>query len=203
MNEKTVVSVLFWFTVCYLFLFSIVSSVQKNYEFLYYTAVIAVFLFIIMHYYQQFHLSVTLVVCLTILGVMHILGGNLHIDGTRLYDLWLIGGVFKYDNLVHAFGTIIETLVAYNILLPHMENSAKWRPFAFSLMLVLIAMGIGALNEIVEFFAVVFLGAGHAVGDYFNNQVDLVYNLVGSIIVSVFLYYHHKKYHSQEKKSRK
>ncbi len=203
MNEKTVVSVLFWFTVSYLVLFSIISSVQGNYEFLYYTAVIAVFLFIIMYYYHEFHLSITLVVCLTILGALHILGGSLHFNGTRLYDLWLIPGIFKYDNLVHAFGIAIATLVAYNILLPKMEDSTRWRPFAFSLMLVLIAMGIGALNEVVEFFAVVFLGAGKTVGDYFNNTVDLVYNLVGSIMVSVFLYYHHKKYHLPDKKIRK
>ncbi len=196
MQEKTVVSALFWFTVCYLVLFSIVSSIQKNYEFLYYTAIIAVFLFIIMHYYQQFHLSVTLVICLTVLGVMHILGGNLYIHGIKLYDFWLIPGVFKYDNLVHAFGISIATLVSYNILLPKMQYSTKFRPFAFSLMLVLMAMGIGALNEIVEFLAVVFLGAQDGVGDYFNNQIDLVYNLIGAIFVSVILYYHHKKHHA-------
>lgn len=188
-------SFIFWFTVCYLVIFSVISGVQRNYEFLYYTGVIAVFIFVIAFYYHHFHLTLPLVICLTLLGIMHILGGNFYINSTRLYDFWLISGIFKYDNLVHAFGTAIATLVAYNILLPQMEDSARFRPFAFSLMLVLIAMGIGALNEIVEFFAVVFLGAAEGVGDYFNNTVDLVYNLVGSIIVAVFLYRHHRKYH--------
>jgi len=195
MREQTVLSFIFWFTVSYLVLFSIVSAIQRNYEFLYYTGIIAVFIFVITFYYHHFHLTLPLVIGLTLLGVLHILGGNLYVHGTKLYDLWVVAGFLKYDNIVHCFGTAIATLVAYNILLPQMERPAKWRPFAFSLMLVLIAMGIGALNEVVEFFAVVFLGAGHAVGDYFNNTVDLVYNLIGSVVVSVFLYYHHKKYH--------
>jgi uncharacterized membrane protein YjdF len=199
MDEKTVVSVMFWFTVTYLTLFSIISSIEGNYEFLYYTCVIAVFMFVILFYYHQLHLTKTIIFSLTLLGVLHIAGGNIHIAGTRLYDIWLITGIFKYDNLVHAFGIAIATLVAYNILLPKMENSTKYRPFAFSLMLVLIAMGIGALNEVVEFFAVIFLGAAKGVGDYFNNTVDLVYNLLGSTLVSVFLYYHHKKHHAPKK----
>jgi uncharacterized membrane protein YjdF len=199
MDEKTVVSVMFWFTVTYLTIFSIISSIEGNYEFLYYTSVLAIFVFIILFYYRELHMTKTLIVCLTVLGVLHIAGGNVYIHGTRLYDFWLIPGIFKYDNLVHAFGIAIATLVAYNILLPKMENSTKYRPFAFSLMLVLIAMGIGALNEVVEFFAVVFLGAAKGVGDYFNNTVDLVYNLVGATIVSVALYYHHKRRHLVKK----
>ncbi len=201
MKEKTVVSVLFWFTVCYLVLFSIIASVQKNYKFLYWVGIMSVFIFIILVYYKRLHLSVSLITCLTIFGAMHIMGGNIYINSIKLYDTWLIPGIFRYDNLVHTFGTAITTLIAYNILQPKMGNSRPHRPFAFTLMLVLIAMGIGALNEVVEFFAVVFLGAGHAVGDYFNNQLDLVYNLIGSIIVAVFLYYHHKKHHLCQKTS--
>ncbi|MEM2916287.1 MAG: DUF2238 domain-containing protein [Candidatus Woesearchaeota archaeon] len=196
MKEKTVVSVIALFMVCYLVLFSIIAVVQRNYEFLYYTGIMVIFIVIILVYYQQLHLPVSLIACLTILGVMHILGGNLYINSTKLYDTWLIPRFLKYDNLVHAFGTAIATLVAYNILQPKTENGTHYRPFAFVLMLILIAMGIGALNEIVEFFAVVFLGAGRAVGDYFNNQLDLVYNLIGSIIVSFFLYHHQKKHHA-------
>ncbi len=189
--------------ICYLALFSIIAVVQKNYEFLYYTGIMTVFIVIILVYYQQLHLPVSLIICLTILGAMHILGGNVYINSIKLYDFWLIPKFFKYDNLVHAFGTAIATLVAYNILLPKTERSVQYRPFAMVLMLVLIAMGIGALNEIVEFFAVVFLGAGHTVGDYFNNQLDLVYNLIGAIIVSFFLYCHHKKRHIFSEKIRK
>lgn len=203
MKEKTVVSAIAFFMMCYLVLFSIIAVVQKNYEFIYWAGITTVFIVIILVYYQQLHLPVSLIVCLTIFGAMHIMGVNIHIGSARLYDLWLIPQILKYDNLVHAFGTAIATLIAYNILLPKTENSMHYRPFAFILMLVLIAMGIGALNEIVEFFAVVFLGAGHAVGDYFNNQVDLVYNLIGSIIVAFFLYYHHKKHNFAPEKIRR
>ncbi|MEM4239580.1 MAG: DUF2238 domain-containing protein [Candidatus Woesearchaeota archaeon] len=203
MQEKTVVSVISWFMMCYLVIFSIIAVAQRNYEFLLKAGIMVVFIIIILMYYQQLHLPISLMVCLTIFGIMHIMGGNLYIHSIRLYDTWLIPGIFRYDNLVHAFGTAITTLIAYNILVPRVGSPQKYRPFAFTLMLVMIAMGIGALNEVVEFFAVVFLGAGKVVGDYFNNQMDLVYNFVGAIIVAIFLYNHHKKHIAETIKVRR
>lgn len=74
-----------------------------------------------------------------------------------------------------------------------MDLKIKHHPALFSLLLILIALGIGALNEILEFGAVVFLDAQEAVGDYFNNAADLVFNLIGSVIAVIFIHPYHKK----------
>ena len=54
-------------------------------------------------------------------------------------------------------------------------------------------MGTGALNEVLEFGAVILFGAAKQVGDYLNNALDLVFNLTGSIIACFFIHPYHKK----------
>jgi hypothetical protein len=54
-------------------------------------------------------------------------------------------------------------------------------------------MGTGAFVEIIEFSAVVFLGAAEQVGDYFNNAIDLLFNLTGSGIACFFIMHYHRK----------
>ena len=113
--------------------------------------------------------------------------------------MWVIGTALKYDNIVHIFGTFAATLVAYNILSPHLDLKVKHHHVLFSILLVSISLGIGSFNEILEFFAVVFLNASKQVGDYINNTLDLVFNLLGAVIASYFIFYfYHKKRIAQE-----
>ena len=49
------------------------------------------------------------------------------------------------------------------------------------LIVVLAVTGVGALNEIFELGAVVFTGST-GVGGYYNNALDLIFNLIGAII---------------------
>ena len=81
---------------------------------------------------------------------------------------------------------------AYNLLNPHLDKKIKHNKILLSLIIILIASGIGAFNEIIEFFAVVFFNAAKGVGGYFNNALDLVFNLIGAIIASFII----TKYHS-------
>jgi uncharacterized membrane protein YjdF len=74
-----------------------------------------------------------------------------------------------------------------------LDLKTKQHPILFSLLLILIALGIGAVNEISEFAAVVFLGAQESVGDYFNNALDLVFNLFGAIVACFFIFPYHRK----------
>ena len=57
----------------------------------------------------------------------------------------------------------------------------------FILLLVIIGMGLGVINELVEFVAVLVFDVGKQVGDYTNNLLDLVFNTIGSIIMATFL----------------
>ena len=47
---------------------------------------------------------------------------------------------------------------------------------------VLASLGIGLLNEILEFTMVVFADAGDAVGGYYNTALDLVFNFIGAVL---------------------
>lgn len=193
-SEKTELKIMLFFTIYYLLLFTILAIIKHNYEFLFYTFFMSIMIIMVVLYHKKIHLSFYLMVGLTLMGALHIYGGNIYINSIRLYDYWLIDGIFKYDNLVHTIGIAIATIVAYNILNPHLDEKLKHNRILLSLILILIAMGIGAMNEIIELLAVVFLNASSQVGDYMNNALDLVFNMIGSMLACLFLsHYHHKR----------
>ncbi|MFC2135778.1 DUF2238 domain-containing protein [Bacteroidota bacterium] len=182
-----------WFTIGYLFTFTLLAIFKKNYEFLYYTIILSILIFIIVLYHKKIHLTKHILLGLTILGAMHIFGGNIHFFGTRLYDIYFIPGLLKYDNIVHSFGIFVATFVVYSFLHPHLDKQIDHNAVLLSLILISITMGIGAFNEVLELGAVVFFGAAKQVGDYINNAVDLVFNLIGSVIACFFIIRHHKR----------
>jgi len=53
-------------------------------------------------------------------------------------------------------------------------------------IIVLIAEGIGAINEIIELSTVVFFHT-QGVGNYYNNALDLVFNLIGAMLGSIII----------------
>ena len=181
------------FTISYLVIFTILAFARKNYEFLYYTVIMSSLIILIVLYHKKLHLSPIILGGLSILGFMHVAGGNFYLYGVRLYDLYIFGSIIRYDNLVHVVGVFIATFVGYSVLKPYLVHRIEHHPIVLSLILVLIALGIGAANEILEFVAVVFLGAQEAVGNYFNNALDLVFNMFGSIVAVLFIYTYHKK----------
>jgi len=153
------------FTAVYLIFFALFAFAKKNYEFLFYTIILSSLIFLIVLYYKKLHLAPVILGGISIVGFMHLAGGTVDVYGTKLYGFWLIEGIFKYDNLIHMVSIFVATFVAYSIVSPHLDLKVKHHPILFSLLLVLIALGIGAINEIFEFGAVVFLEAQEAVGD--------------------------------------
>ena len=121
MEEGTTLKLMLAFTIGYIFVFTIFALLNKNYEFLYYTVVMSLILFIIILYHKKIHLSSHIMAGLTIVGAMHIFGGNIYLSGTRLYDLYLIPNLFKYDNFVHFIGTFTATFIVYSLLYPHLD----------------------------------------------------------------------------------
>jgi len=47
--------------------------------------------------------------------------------------------------------------------------------------------------------AVVFIGAQETVGDYFNNTLDLVFNMIGAVIACFFIFPYHRKRQAKKK----
>ncbi|MCK4589320.1 MAG: DUF2238 domain-containing protein [Nanoarchaeota archaeon] len=193
MKGETELKLMLYFTVGYLLFFTIISVLKQNYEFLYYAMIMTVLILIAIFYHKKLHLPNYILGGLSLVGVLHLMGGFLFIGSTRLYDFWLIPGIFKYDNLVHLVGIFVVTILAYNLLYPHLDKKIKHNKFLLSLLLVLIALGVGAFNEILELVVVVFLPAAHGIGGYFNNVLDLLFGLLGSIFAALLIVYWKKK----------
>jgi hypothetical protein len=124
---------------------------------------------------------------LSLLGLLHILGGKVYIEGIRLYDFYLIPGIIKYDNFVHATASFIFSFMSYALIKPFIDPELKVRPFMLYLIIFLTTMGIGSINEVIEYFAVIYLNVENWVGDYFNNARDLVFNAIGSIVACLYM----------------
>jgi len=178
-------------------LFTIIFISRKNYEFLIYVGVIVFFLIVILMTNSVIEYPNNILWGLTIWALMHMSGGGIIIDGKRLYEIILIPIVdspyyiFKYDQLVHIFGFGIATLVMYYLLKPLLkEGLRKW--VSLSIIVVMAGLGVGSLNEIIEFIATV-ISPSTGVGGYENTALDMVSDLIGAVIAMVYIYNKEKK----------
>ena len=110
--------------ICSLLFFTMVILLKGNYEFLFYLFVFLLFMFIVYTAQPKIQLPLFVLWHLLIWAVLHLAGGNLSWQGTRLYDYILIDligepyHIFKFDQLVHMYGFFAATLVAYYLLKP-------------------------------------------------------------------------------------
>jgi len=122
---------------------------------------------------------------LSVWGLAHMAGGGVPVDGSVLYNLVLIRLVetqsyviLKYDQLVHAYGFAVTAWLLRHLLLRHFPRTAG---SATALVYPVIgAMGLGSLNEMIEFTAVLMVPETN-VGGYYNTALDLVFNSVGAV----------------------
>lgn len=179
------------FTLLYLFLFGLYYILSKNFEFMIYLVVMVFLLFLMIFLHSRFSFPTGVLFGASIWGLMHVAGGSIRINGNVLYALKLIPiyvtenfYVLKFDQFVHFYCYIFATLIAFYILKHYIDKKASW--LALSIFLIFIGMGIGALNEIIEFSAVLII-KNTGVGDYFNNMWDLVFNTLGAIVAVLYL----------------
>ncbi len=169
---------------CVLFFFGLLFASRKNYEFLLYIGVIVLFLGLIIATNNRVSYPNGVLWGLTVWGFLHMSGGGLYVRGTKLYEIILIPiseryEIFRYDQFVHIVGFGVATLVMCTLLKPLLKPDVqKWT--ALSIVLVMAGLGVGALNEIVEFGATVLVPET-GVGGYTNTSLDLVSDLIGAI----------------------
>ncbi|MEM4259302.1 MAG: DUF2238 domain-containing protein [Candidatus Pacearchaeota archaeon] len=170
--------------------FTIYFLLRGNYEFLVYAAVLALLIWIIARTDKIFHYSNFAKWGFVVWLFCHMLGGAASINGTRLYDTILINIIsapyylLRYDQIIHAFCYFVITLFVYSII----AYAAKPKTNRFLVIAITFAatMGISALNEIVELSTVILFNSSAAVGDYYNNALDLAFNAIGSLIALFF-----------------
>lgn len=127
------------------------------------------------------HFSRGLLSMLLVLGCLHLAGGLLPSDGGVLYDVWLVDHVLRYDQAVHAFGSMAATWASWQLAGAYLDLP-RTPPRAQALLACLGGMGKGAINEVVEFV----VGGPH-VGGYTNTGWDLVFDLAGCAAMAVYL----------------
>lgn len=178
------------FSIAYLAIAAIFIVAGRNHEFLLYLAVLSVIIIVVIGVYNHAGLSRAILWAFSIWGLTHMLGGlvpipeHWHHDDTSgvLYNWRVIPGYAKFDQLVHGYGVGLVTWLCWQALAVRVRShdGSPLNPTLGMLSICASAgMGFGALNEVIEFFAVMLLPETN-VGDYENTGWDLVANLVGA-----------------------
>ena len=166
------------------------AAAQGNSEFVFYIVVMLVLIAVMSLVHRRVGLSGGLLWCLSVWGLAHMAGGLVSLpqgwpysgDHAVLYSGWLIPQKLKYDQVVHAYGFGVTTWLCWHSLRTSLLRSSGvvLRPTAGMLLLCAAAgIGFGALNEVVEFIAVLTIPDTNVGGDE-NTGWDLVANLVGA-----------------------
>ncbi|MGA1876005.1 MAG: DUF2238 domain-containing protein [bacterium] len=153
-----------------------------------YIGVIIIFLLLIVATNNKVHYPNEILWGLTIWALLHMAGGGLYIRGIKLYEIILLPisrtySIFRYDQFVHIVGFGVATLLMYHLIKPSLSGQ-KW--IALSIVIVMAGLGVGALNEIIEFLATVCVPET-GVGGYINTSLDLVADLIGAIMAMIFI----------------
>jgi uncharacterized membrane protein YjdF len=167
---------------------------QGNAEFVAYAVALVIEVGFVCVLHRRVGLSATTLWCLAAWAVLHMAGGTVSIpegspllDGHAtkpvLYGVRLHPWTPRYDQIVHAFGFFAATLAAWEGIVSFMR--ADRRPgVGQALVAALVGMGLGAVNEVIEFTMTLTLPET-GVGGYTNTGWDLVSNTVGSVAAAL------------------
>jgi uncharacterized membrane protein len=168
------------------------AMVQGNKEFVFYIVVMLVLIGVVTLVHRAVTLTTALLWALSLWGLLHMAGGLVPLpkgwpyngDHAVFYSWWIIPQRLKYDQVVHAYGFGVTTWVCWHCLKASMRRGfgIHLKP-TFGMLVICAAAGVGfgALNEVVEFIAVLTIPNTN-VGGYENTGWDLVSNLIGATL---------------------
>ncbi len=180
--------------ISYMAVFLGIALKIQNSEFLFYQVTMMIIIGFVVYMDKRVTFSALVLGGLAFWGFVHLAGGLIPIpqswtviesSAPVLYDLKLSQYTPKYDQLVHAFGFGLSVIAAHEALQAHLK---KTLPLSLPICVTLffIALGLGALNEMIEFVAVISIPNTN-VGGYLNTGWDLVSNAVGALIGVLYL----------------
>ncbi len=186
--------------VVYLTVFTAIALTRNKAEFLYYVAIVMLAGAVILWRQRTLHISTSILWGLTVWGLLHMSGGLIRVGDGVLYEVVLLPivqrgelVVLRYDQCVHMFGFGVATLLCHHVLALHIRADVR-RGLGFWVLIALMGCGVGAINELVEFVAVLTMPENE-VGGYVNTSLDLVANAVGAIIAVTYLARRHRPIH--------
>ncbi len=188
------------FTLAYMVVSLIAAVWLENPEFAFYLVVMSVLIATAVCVHLKTGLHIGALWGLSIWGLAHMAGGLMPVpqswpiqgDAFVLYNLWLVPGILKYDQLIHAFGFGLITWISWQMIQKSFKSRGVNADPTIGLLILCIAsgMGFGAANEIVEFVATITLPNTN-VGGYENTGWDLVANFVGCTLAALLILVFH------------
>ena len=180
------------FTVCYVLAFTAWFVLSGNYEFVVYVVTMVILIGMIGRSLRSAEYPAPMLWALSAWGLLHMAGGGVPVDGSVLYSMQVLRitpengelTLLKYDQIVHAYGFGVTAWVLWHLMQRHFPDLRGTKTLL--VFPALAAMGLGALNEIVEFVAVLSVPETN-VGGYLNTALDLVFNAAGAIIAMTAL----------------
>ena len=180
------------FNAAYMLAAIAVSMAKGNKEFIFYIVVMGVLIGVMAVVHRREGLTMPLLWAFSAWGFLHMAGGLCPLpegwpyngDHAVLYSWWLIPGLLKYDQIVHAFGFGVTTWLCWHgarQMFREVDGGLLKPGLGVLILCAAAGMGFGALNEVVEFIAVLTIPNTN-VGGYENTGWDLVANLTGTVI---------------------
>ena len=178
-------------TIIYIIIFGIYFLNIGNLEFLWYVGILTLLTILMILLHKKFNFSSLVLAGSSLWGLLHMFGGSIYINGTRLYSYVLLDiynsnipemQILKYDQFMHLYTYFVVTFILFYVIKDYLKKD----DFVVYVLLVFMAMGVGAANEIVEFIPVVFFG-NTGVGGYYNTLLDIVFNTIGSIVALIYI----------------
>lgn len=184
-----------FFVLSYFAGFFIAALMLGNKEFIFYEAAMAIIIIALIFMDKRVEFTRTALIGLALWGLLHLAGGLMPIplewadDATNktpvLYNMRIVEWLPRYDQFVHAFGFGVAVIASHEALQAHFKHPLKVN-FQIGTILFLISMGLGALNEVIEFLAVLTLPNTN-VGGFYNTGWDMISNGVGALIGILYL----------------
>jgi len=185
------------FNAAYMMAAIIGAIAQGNREFIFYIVVMLVLIGVMSAVHRRVRLTTPLLWAFSVWGLAHMAGGLCPLpsgwpyngDQAVLYSWWIVPQWLKYDQIVHAYGFGVTTWLCWHLLskaLRQPDGSAVRPTFGMLTLCAAGGMGFGALNEVIEFIAVLTIPNTN-VGGYENTGWDLVSNLIGTVIAAVII----------------
>ena len=176
----------------YLTVFTRIAVSRGNTEFLLYVAIVLLAAGVILWRQRTLRIEIWILWGLTVWGLTHMAGGLIRVGDGVLYDVVLLPivqrgelVVLRFDQCVHTLGFGVATCLCHHVLCGNLKSDAR-RGFGFWVLIVLMGCGVGAVNEVVEFIAVLIMPET-GVGGYENTMLDLVFNAIGAVVATAWL----------------
>ncbi len=172
------------FTVLYVAVFFTYFLSIGNYEFIWYVLTLVGLAGLVTLTRKTAALPAAILWALSVWGLVHMAGGGVTVGGGVLYNYIVLPvtadgeiSLLKFDQLVHFYGFAVTAWLLWHLLhvnFPDLRGTATIHVYP-----ALGSMGLGALNEMIEFSAVLLFPDTN-VGGYFNTAMDLVFNALGA-----------------------